>query len=307
MKKENLHFQTINSISAFHRLLGLPLPNHPLISVVDLSDIRNLDGVTAKPTSYAFFIISIKKFVNGKIKYGQEYYDFDAGTMSFIAPRQTTIVELTDVNPISSGLQLSFHPDFIRSHPLGRTIHSYGFFSYGINEALHLSDKEERIIKNVFGAIREELDTSIDEVSQDVATAYIEVLLNYAKRFYRRQFITRKAVNSELLTQIEQLLEKYFDSKDPLLNGLPTVEYLASQLYLSPRYLSDVLRSLTGQNAQQHIHGKLIEKAKEKLSSSNLTISEIAYELGFEHPQSFSKLFKNKTNASPLAYRKLFN
>lgn len=218
MKKESLHFQTVDSISAFHRLLELPLPNHPLISVVDLSDIRNFDGVIAKPTSYDFFIISIKKFANGKIKYGQRYYDFDAGTMSFIAPRQTTLVERTDINPIS-GLQLSFHPDFIYSHPLGKTINSYGFFSYGINEALHLSDKEERTIKGLFGTIREELDTSIDEISQDVAIAYIEVLLNYAKRFYRRQFITRKAINSELLTQIEKLLEEYFESKKTLRKG----------------------------------------------------------------------------------------
>lgn len=306
MKKERLNFRTVDSISAFHRLLELSPSSHPLISVIDLSDIRNFDGVVGRPTAYGFFIISIKKFLNGKLKYGQKYYDFDAGTMSFMAPRQTTTVELTDISRIS-GLQLLFHPDFIRSHPLGSAINSYGFFSYGINEALHLSEKEDRTIKGVFGAIREELDTSIDDVSANVVIAYIEVLLNYARRFYGRQFITRKAVNSELLTQVEHLLDRYFDGEDSLRTGLPSVEYLASQLNLSPRYLSDVLRSLTGQNAQQHIHGKLIEKAKEKLSSSNLTISEIAYRLGFEHPQSFSKLFKNKTNTSPLAYRRSFN
>jgi AraC-like DNA-binding protein len=193
------------------------------------------------------------------------------------------------------------------NYPLGRTIKKYGFFSYETNEALHLSEREKKVILGLFGNIGEELNTSIDEISQDVLVSYLEVLLNYSNRFYKRQFITRKAVNNDVLARIEQLLEAYFDDAKALTNGLPTVEYLASQVNLSPRYLSDMLRALTGQNSQQLIHEKLIEKAKEKLSSTDLSVSEIAYELGFEHPQSFSKLFKTKTQLSPLEYRHSFN
>ncbi len=204
-------------------------------------------------------------------------------------------------------MTLLIHPDFIRNYPLAKNIKNLGFFSYDTNEALHLSDQEKTIIKGLLDSIKNELNTAIDEVSQDVIISYTEVLLNYSNRFYKRQFITRKAVNSDLLSKMEKVLEDYFNDQKTLTTGLPTVEFLASELSLSPHYLSDMLRNLTGQNAQQHIHDKLIEKAKEYLTATNFSVSEVAYALGFEHPQSFNKLFKKKTDQTPLSYRQLFN
>ena len=199
------------------------------------------------------------------------------------------------------------HPDFIRNYSLGKNIKKYGFFSYDTNEALHLSESEKNIILGLFKNIDNELNTAIDETSQDVLVSYIDVLLNYSQRFYKRQFITRKAVNHDLLFKTEHLLDDYLNDNKGLNAGLLTVEYLASQVNLSPRYLSDMLRAITGQNAQQFIHEKLIEKAKEYLSTTNFSVSEIAYVLGFEYPQSFNKLFKKKTNIMPLEFRASFN
>src|SRR5690606_31725431 len=187
---------------------------------------------------------------------------------------------------------LLFHPDFLLSHTLAKKIKEYGFFSYSANEALYLSDQEKRTIFSVFTILDEELNGRIDDFSQDVIVSQIELLLNYSNRFYRRQFITRKAVNNDLLQRFEEILDGYFDDESSMLTGIPSVQYLSEQLHISPSYLSDMLRSLTGQNAQQHIHNKLIDLAKEKLSTSNLTVAEIAYQLGFDFPQSFSRLFK---------------
>lgn len=180
-----------------------------------------------------------------------------------------------------------FHPDFLAGYPLAKKIKQYGFFSYSVNEALHLSDKEKETIISIFKNIDEELQNRIDDFSQDVIISQIETLLNYSNRFYKRQFITRKSVNNDLLQKLEEILDDYFSNEKSLMQGIPTVQYLAEILSISPSYLSDMLPSLT----QQHIHNKLIEKAKEKLSTTELSVSEIAYELGFEHPQSFSKLF----------------
>uniref|UniRef100_UPI0023F1B9AB helix-turn-helix domain-containing protein n=1 Tax=Chryseobacterium joostei TaxID=112234 RepID=UPI0023F1B9AB len=235
---------------------------------------------------------------------GQGYYDFNEGGMMFTAPGQILSPE---ENAEYCGYTLVVHPDFIRNYPLGKTIKNLGFFSYDTNEALHLSDQEKVIITGLLDSIKNELNTAIDEVSQDVIVSYIEVLLNYSNRFYKRQFITRKAVNSDFLTKMEMILENYFNEQKTLTHGLPTVEFLASELNFSPHYLSDMLRNLTGQNAQQHIHEKLIEKAKEYLTATHLSVSEVAYALGFEHPQSFNKLFKRKTEKTPLSYRHSFN
>lgn len=192
------------------------------------------------------------------------------------------------------------------TYPLIKKIKQYGFFSYSTNEALHLSDKEKAIVIAIFNSIEEELNSRTDDFSHDVIISQIELLLNYANRFYKRQFITRKTVSSNLLQKLEEILEDYFNNERSVSQGIPTVHYLSEQLNISPSYLSDMLRSLTGQNTQQHIHHKLIEKAKEKLSTTRLTVSQVAYELGFEHPQSFSKLFKTKTNQSPLKFRQSF-
>lgn len=304
MKREENIPLAFNSISELHRVLGLPKPLHPLISLVDNTQIA-IDK-NQLPSSFLlnFYKVSYKKGLSGKIKYGQSYYDFDEGGLVFTSPNQ--LLATTDDTEYL-GLTLLIHPDFIRNYALGKNIKNFGFFSYSVNEALHLSEREQSIIMSVFKNIDDELQSTIDDFSQDVIVTQIELLLNYSNRFYKRQFITRKAVSNDLLTKLEDLLSDYFINKTALVNGLLTVQYIAEHLNVSPHYLSDMLRSLTGQNAQQHIHNKLIEKAKEILSTSNLSVSEVAYQLGFEHPQSFNKLFKRKTNLSPLEFRQSFN
>lgn len=302
--KKGEHPVKINTISELHRYVGLPGPVHPLISLVDNTQLKVDADQLPGSFLFGFYKISYKKTKQGKIGYGQGYYDFDEGGMVYTAPNQ--LISLTaDVEYY--GRSLLIHPDFLRNHPLGKNISKYGFFAYDTHEALHLSEKEKTIMLNVLNQIDDELNTAIDDFSQDVVLSYLEVLLNYSNRFYKRQFITRKAVNHHLLEQLEQLLNSYFEQQDTLKQGLPTVDYLAGKLNLSARYLSDMLRSLTGQSAQQHIHEKLIEKAKEYLTATQLSVAEIAYQLGFEHPQSFNKLFKQKTNISPLAFKQSFN
>lgn len=199
------------------------------------------------------------------------------------------------------------HPDFLHGYPLAKKIKEYRYFSYAVNEALHLSDDEKQTILSVYAILEKELNGRIDEFSQEVIIAQLELLLSYVNRFYRRQFITRKTVNKSLLERTEAILDEYFNSGMTHDLGIPTVQFLSGQLNLSPGYLSDMLRSLIGKSAKQYIHDKLIEKAKEKLSATPLSVSEIAYQLGFEHSQSFSKLFKSKTNLSPLEFRSSFN
>jgi AraC family transcriptional regulator, transcriptional activator of pobA len=293
----------ISSISELHTLLQLPKPVHPLISLADNTPLTINAGAFERPFFLDFYKISYKVSTTGRMGYGQGYYDFNEGGLIFTAPHQLIAV---DNGAEYQGYTLVFHPDLIRNYPLAANIKKYGFFSYDTNEALHLSEKEKNMIMGLFENINNELNTSIDEMSQDVLVSYLEVLLNYGNRFYKRQFITRKVVNNDVLAKIEHELEAYFTDEKSLINGLPTVEYLAGQVNLSPRYLSDMLRATTGQNAQQLIHEKLIEKAKEKLSSTSLSVSEIAYALGFEHSQSFSKLFKTKTHAAPLEFRQSF-
>lgn len=288
-------------------MMGLPQPKHPLISLINNED--HPVEMNGQPNSHIlnFYKISYKPKLSGRLKYGQSYYDFDEGGLLFAAPNQIIGHEEDLESSVCSLFTLLIHPDFLLSYPIAKKIKSYGFFSYSTNEALHLSEKEKATIITIFKSIEEELNSRIDDFSQDVMITQIELLLNYSNRFYKRQFITRKVLNSDLLQKLEELLEAYFNDRMPMLKGLPTVQYLSDHLNVSPSYLSDLLRSLTGQNAQQHIHQKLIEKAKEKLSATSLTVSEVAYELGFEHSQSFNKLFKAKTKISPLAFRKMFN
>lgn len=293
-----------NSISDLHRALGLPKPLHPLVSLVDNTKITISKKQLPTAFLFNFYQISYKTGPQGKIRYGQTYYDFDEGTLVLTAPNQVLSV-VSDVEYI--GNTLLIHPDFVEHHPLGKKMRNFGFFSYAVNEALHLSEKERVIIAGIFDNIEMELQSSIDDFSQDVMIAQIELLLTYSNRFYKRQFVTRKAASGDLLMKLENLLNDYFNNNITLLNGLPSVQYLANQLNVSPHYLSDMLRSLTGQNAQQHIHNKLIDKAREVLSISNLSVAEVAYQLGFEHPQSFNKLFKRKTGLSPLEFRRSFN
>ncbi len=288
-----------------HRLLGLPMPFHPLVSVVD--DMYKKVGAEKLASSFIldFYKISFVTSLSGKLKYGQGFYDFDEGGMFFFAPNQ--VISDYDDTLNFSGYTIFVHPNFLLGTSLAKKIKQYGFFSYSTNEALYLSETEKKTIISVFKIIDEELKLPIDDFSQDVIISQIELLLNYCNRFYKRQFITRKASNNFLLQKMDDVLEEYFSNKQKTSLGLPTVKYLAESLNITPQYLSDMLRSLTGQNAQQHIHQKLIDKAKEKLSTTDLSVSEIAYELGFEYSQSFSKLFKRKTNQSPTEFRTSFN
>jgi AraC family transcriptional activator of pobA len=305
MKKEENTPHKFESLSDAHRAFGLPKPLHPLISLINGATTPG--GVNRPSGSHVlnFYKISYKPRLSGKLKYGQDYYDFDEGGLLFASPNQ--IIGGYNDTVDCSQYTLLIHPDFLWNYPLAKKIRQYGFFSYSANEALHLSDNEKATIISVFQLIEEELKSRIDDFSQDVVISQIELLLNYGNRFYKRQFITRKAISNDLLQKLEETLGEYFDNEQSLSKGIPTVQYLSEKLNMSPNYLSDMLRSLTGQNAQQHIHNKLIEKAKEKLSITSLSVSEIAYELGFEHPQSFSKLFKTKTKLSPLEFRRSFN
>lgn len=305
MKSESKQPVIFNSISELHKALGLPKPLHPLISLVNYGDVTADTVELEKGMVFNFYKISYKKNFTGKIKYGQNYYDFDEGGLSFFSPNQ--VITAVEDEADYEGYTLLLHPDFIAGSPLGQNIKNYGFFAYSVTEALYLSDKEKKVIIGLFDNIGSELDSSIDQISQQVLISQLELLLNYSKRFYSRQFITRKTASNDLLTRFEALLSEYFDSDQPSLAGLPTVIELAGPLNVSPHYLSDMLRTITGQNTQQHIHQKLIEKSKELLSTTNLTIGEIAYKLGFEHPQSFNRTFKKKTNVSPLDFRQSFN
>lgn len=300
----------INSLSEFHRLLSIPPPLHPLVSVVQVSELHASDSEVWKKFTTNFYTISLKKDIRSKIKYGQHYYDFDSGTMTFVAPQQIQSVEPPELdafnNKPGTGYVLMFHPDFLLKHPILSNMNKYHFFSYSISEALHLSEKEEKDIADIFRKIEEEYQ-HIDHHTQDVILAQLDLLLRYSHRFYERQFITRKNVNHDLLSRMENILNEYLDRQEPLQNGLPTVDFIAGQLHISPHYLSDMLRSLTGQSAQQLIHARLIEKAKEYLAATNLSVSEIAYLLGFEYSQSFNKFFKKKTQQTPLKFRQSFN
>lgn len=305
---KNIPPHHIKTISEYHRFRGLPKPEHPLISVINFDEIDRF--LTDKQTSWVFdfYSIALKRNLGASIKYkyGQQEYDFDEGVMFFIAPKQVFSVE-TEGEYKLLGWMLLIHPDFLWQSSLRKNIKQYDFFSYSANEALHLSDKEETRILNIFQSIQQEYNANIDKFSQPLIVSQLEVLLNYADRFYHRQFITRKITNHSILTRLEEILEDYFSQESLIEKGIPTVQSVANELNVTPNYLSDLLKTITGQSTQQHIHEKLIEKAKEKLSITNLSVSEIAYDLGFAHSQSFSQLFKTKTNLSPVEYRRSFN
>lgn len=306
MKKEETIPYKLESLSDAYRAFGLGKPKHPLISLIN--GAHNQVELNRFPQNHvlSFYKIAYKPRLTGKLKYGQSHYDFGEGGLLFASPGQV-IGSNDNEASVCSEFTLLIHPDFFLGYPLAKSVKQYGFFSYSTNETLHLSEDEKATIISIFNMIETELSSRIDDFSQNVVIAQLELLLNYANRFYKRQFITRKAANSALLQKLEDLLDAHFNHETSVSQGLPTVGYLAEQVNLSPSYLSDMLRSLTGQNAQQHIHDKLIEKAKEKLSTTHLSISEIAYALGFEHSQSFSKLFKTKTNLSPVEFRRSFN
>jgi AraC family transcriptional activator of pobA len=298
--KSPVHFR---SLSALREAMGQSAPLHPLIGIINYGEAVFDPKDFENGIKLDFYKISLKTKFNGKIKYGQGYYDFEEGGMSFVSPGQ--ILKMNEEEADYSGMSLHIHPDFLQPYSLIQKIKKYGFFSYSAAEALYLSEKEKKTVLNIFDNIQGELNERIDQFSQDVIISQIELLLTYSNRFYNRQFITRKAVNNDLVSKMEKILNDYFNEEKNV-EGLPTVEYLASELNLTARYLSDMLRQHTGQNAQHHIHDKLIEKAKEYLSNEQFSVSETAYQLGFEHPQSFSKLFKKKTELTPNEFKQSF-
>jgi AraC family transcriptional regulator, transcriptional activator of pobA len=306
MKKTRLH--QIKSISDYHQFMEIEKPGHPLISVINFESIKHIPGHESMNVMAGFYSIALKRNFNAKMKYGQQEYDFDGGLMTFMSPGQIFKIEVPAGEAIQhSGWLLIIHPDFLWNTPLANTIRQYEYFDYSVNEALYLSEKEEATVTTIMLNIAQEYCANMDKFSQPVIIAQIELLLTYAERFYHRQFLTRKITNHKILHRLEDLLAAYFNSGEMAKSGLPTVQYIAEALNVSPNYLSGLLKTLTGQSTQQHIHDKLIEKAKEKLSTTDLSVSEIAYELGFEHSQSFSKLFKSKTQLSPLEFRHSFN
>lgn len=296
----------IKSISEFHEFRNLPKPEHPLVSVYNFEDLKYLKENEPKSLLLDFYSIALKRNINAKMRYGQQEYDFKEGTLIFISPNQVFSIEGNNEMK-HTGWSLLIHPDFLWNTPLAQKIKQYEYFGYAVHEALHLSDKEEKMIVNIMKNIQQEYQSNIDAFSQDVIIAQIELLLTYSERFYNRQFITRKISNHQILARLEKLLDDYFRDDSLIKKGLPTVQFIAENLNISPNYLSGLLKLHTGKSTQQHIHDKLIEEAKNKLSSTSLSISEIAFELGFEHQQSFSKLFKTKTNFSPLEFRQSFN
>jgi AraC-like DNA-binding protein len=309
-KSENQHMKTpqkVSSISTLHQFLGLKEPANPLISVFNFDDVKlELETILGAITT-DFYVIALKRdCAGGKCKYGQQYYDFDKGIMSFIAPHQALQFDDILLNKVR-GFVLVLHPDFLHGYKLASDIKEYGYFSYTAYEALHLSEKEEKTIFDIIRNVEQEIDINMDSFTQDLLVSNLDLLLKYCDRYYNRQFLTRKKVNSDLLSKLEQLLDDYFKNDKLAINGIPSVHSIAEQLHLSANYLSDMLRVQTGQTTQQHIQNRLIEKAKELLSITSMSVSEIAYQLGFEHPQSFHRLFKSRTSFSPLEFRSSLN
>ncbi|WP_407485475.1 helix-turn-helix domain-containing protein [Elizabethkingia miricola] len=297
----------VSSISAMHQFLGLKRPANPLISVFNFDEVKLEPETILSAVTTDFYVIALKKdCAGGKCKYGQQYYDFDDGIMYFIAPHQVLQFEDVLLNSVR-GFVLVVHQDFLHGYALASQIREYGYFSYTANEALHLSEKEEKSIMDIIHNIEQEIDANMDSFTQDLLVSNLDLLLKYCDRFYNRQFLTRKKANNDLLSKLEALLDDYFKNDRQIVNGIPTVHFIAEQLHLSANYLSDMLRVQTGQTTQQHIQNRLIEKAKELLSVTEMSVSEIAYHLGFEHPQSFHRLFKNRTSVSPLEFRASFN
>ena len=295
----------IKTIAEYHRFMELPKPEHPLISVVKFEEIkRHADDVPAG-IIHEFYTVALKKNFNAKLKYGQQDFDFDEGVMHFMAPKQLLTIQAGPEEEFRhTGWLLLIHPDFLWNTALAKKIRRYEYFTYKVSEALFLSEKEEILVSEIIEMISNEYHTNLDQFSQEVILAQIELLLTYCDRFYQRQFITRKINNHKILHQLEEFLYTYF--LHPGNKGLPSVQMIAEHLHVSPNYLSRILQQLTGRSTRHFIQDKLIDLAKEKLSTTELSVNEIAYSLGFEHPQSFNKLFKNKTKFSPLAFRQSF-
>jgi len=300
--KQVIHLHTIADLS---KLFNLGHNQHPLVTVLDFSKVTEQVEQNSKITT-DFYSIMFKNYCKNHIKYGRKTIDFQDGNLICIAPNQTIEIDNEiEEREDKMGWGLFFHPDLIRSTTLNQKIKEYSFFQYEVSEALHLSDKEKNILLECVQKIQTELQENIDVHSQYIIVSTIELLLNYCSRFYGRQLITRSQNNKSIISQIENLLTQYFADNKINEQGLPTVKYLANKVHLSPSYLSDLLKKETGKNAQEHIHFYLIEEAKNILLNTEKNINEIAFDLGFEYPQYFNKLFKKKTGKTPMEYRNL--
>jgi len=293
----------VDSISKLHELIGYEKPKHPLITIIDLTNIPPNKTPESQAVIHGFYTIILKNAEECNVKYGRKHYDFSEGSLMFMAPEQMFIADGEPTSPLIEGWMLCFHPDLIRASKLYEQMADYTFFSYEVNEALHLSEKEKEIITQIVKTIENEYSMNLDVYSLDLIISNLELLLNYSQRFYGRQFITRTHVNKAVVSRFEDVLKECFEPEFIENNGIPTVKYVAERLGYSANYLSDLIKKETGKNTQEHIHLYLIEKAKTMLLTTSDPIKEIAYTLGFEYPAHFSKFFKNKTGMSPKTFR----
>lgn len=297
----------VETISELHRIAGFDRPRHPLISVIDYSKVNIADAPESGSFAFSFYSVNYKK--NCRLMYGRQPFDHQEGTLLCTAPEQVITFSRERDTGSSEGWGLFFHPELIRNSALGKRIHEYSFFSYGENEALHLSDAERQTLLSIVKQMENEYNTNIDHYSHDLIISNIELLLNYCRRFYGRQFITRTNQNKDLIVRFENFLSEYVHSDRLKSSGIPSVKLCAEAMNLSTNYFSDLLKNETGKSAQEHIRYFLLEQAKNLLLGSGKRVNEIALELGFEYPQNFSKLFKKKTGMSPTDFRngKLLN
>ncbi|QRR01388.1 helix-turn-helix domain-containing protein [Dyadobacter sandarakinus] len=289
----------LDSVAQYNAMRGL-VTKHPLVAVIDLAKAK---PIPAGSFNFGLYAVSLKELHSSQLRYGRKHYDYQEGSLVFVAPGQVLGVEPAAEAFIPQGWTLLFHPDLINGTPLGRHIQDYSFFSYNVNESLHLSDKEKNIVVDCLSKIEYELDQNIDKHSKLLIASNIELLLNYCIRFYDRQFITRDNANQGILERFEYILNGYFLSDKPQNEGLPSVTYCAEALHLSPNYFGDLVKKETGRSAQEYIQSKVIDLAKERVFDRNKSVSEIAYELGFKYPQHFTRLFKQKAGVTPNDYR----
>ena len=290
----------LESVDQYNSLYGLETL-HPLVSVVDLT--KATKSINHIQMNYGLYALFLKETKSCDIKYGRQYYDYQEGTIVCFAPGQSASVEMLEDEIQPQVFGIVFHPDLIRGTSLGKSIKKYTYFSYAVSEALHLSEQEKEIVMDCLKKIQIELEHAIDKHSKELIAMNIELLLNYCMRFYERQFITRNNVNKDALTKFEQLLDDYFESQLPMQDGLPSVKYFADKVCLSPNYFGDLIKKETGKTAQEYIQCRIIELAKERILEGSQTVSQIAYELGFQYPQHFVRFFKRHVGYTPREYR----
>ncbi len=294
------HFKNLNEL---HQARGWPISENPLLSLITCVDVcPTTCGMAQNEYTTDFYTIAFKRVISGSLYYGRTKYDHKGGSMIYIKPGQ--VIELKNIRLEGSGFTIMFHRDFLNGEPLHQTIKKYSFFDYETNEALHISPREEEIMWELFRKIETEYNNNQDEYTKEIILGHIEAILKYSQRFYKRQFLNRTELTGKVISKFNKAIRQYFENGALQTSGLPTVTAIAAQLKMSPHYLSDLLRQETGRSAIDHIHSYLITEAKNLLIGADLTVAQIAYQLGFENPPYFSRLFRKETGISPIAYRK---